>query len=200
MSTPASSPDESPSARSELFELLERSRERLRRMLQLRIDSRVRGRIDPSDVIQEAYVEAVARYEEYSRAPSMPPFLWLRFLTAQKLIQQHRRHIKAAARDATREVSLDRSGLPGVSSPVMAAEISASHTSPSSAAQRNEVVGRLQETLHHMDPLDREILALRHFEQLSNAECAEVLDLKKSTASSRYVRALEKLQVILAGS
>jgi RNA polymerase sigma-70 factor (ECF subfamily) len=178
--------------------LLERHRGRLRRMVALRLDQRLQGRLDASDVIQEAYLEASARLPEYVRRPMMPFFLWLRFLTGQKMAELHRRHLGARMRDAGREVSLYRGALPEASSAALAAWLVGHDTRPSEAAVRAERKIRLQEALNSLDPLDREVLALRHFEQLTNAEAAQVLGLQASAASKRYVRALKKLKDILA--
>jgi RNA polymerase sigma-70 factor (ECF subfamily) len=180
-----------------LGELLSRYRDRLRLMVRLRLDRRLQGRIDSSDVIQEAYLEAAERFEDYVRNQPMPFFLWLRFLTAQKLLVLHRQHLGAKARDAAREVSLYRGALPEASSAVLAAQLVGHRTTPSQAAMRAEMQLRLQEALNSMDPIDREVLALRHFEQLSNGETAKVLGLRESTASQRYARALLRLKEIL---
>ncbi len=177
--------------------LLARHRERLRRMVALRLDHRLQGRIDPSDVIQEAFLTASARLAEYLKQPSMPFFLWLRFLTGQKLLELHRHHLGAQARDASREVSLYRGALPETTSAALAAQLLGHLTRPSEAAIRAEMKIRLQEALNSMEPLDREVLALRHFEQLSNAETARVLGLQESAASKRYLRALKRLKEIL---
>ncbi len=182
----------------ELFgELLARHRDRLRRVVQLRLDRRLQGRIDPSDVIQEAYLEASARLADYLRDPSIPFFVWLRFLTVQRLGMLHRRHLGAQARDAGKEVSLYRGALPEASSAALAAQLVGRITSPSVAAIRAEMKIRLQEALNTLDPADREVLALRHFEQLTNAETAEVLEIKATAACNRYVRALERLRRVL---
>src|SRR5262245_19654730 len=178
--------------------LLERHRKRLRRMVALRLDRRLQGRIDASDVIQEACLEASTRLPEYLRQPPMPFFLWLRFLAGQKLLELHRHHLGAQMRDAGREVALYRGSLPGVSSAALAAQLLGHDTRPSEAAVRAERKIRLQEALNSMDPLDREVLALRHFEHCNNAEAAQVLGLQESAASKRYVRALKKLKEILA--
>ena len=177
--------------------LLVRSRDRLRRMVALRLDRRLQGRVDPSDVIQEAYIDASARLAEYARQPDMPFFLWLRFLTGQRLVRVHRQHLGAEMRDAAREVSLYRGALPAATSAALAAQLLGRDTRPSEAAVRAERSIRLQEALNSMDPLDREVLALRHFEQLSNAEAARVLGLQESAAAKRYVRALKRLSQIL---
>jgi RNA polymerase sigma-70 factor (ECF subfamily) len=177
--------------------LLERHRQRLRRMVALRLDRRLQGRIDASDVIQEAFLEASARLAEYVRQPDMPFFLWLRFLTGQKVLELHRHHLGTQMRDAGREIALYRGALPEASSAALAAQLLGHDTRPSEAAIRAERKIRLQEALNSMDPLDREVLALRHFEQLNNAETAQALGLTESTASKRYIRALKKLKEIL---
>ena len=180
-------------------QLLSRHRDRLRRMVALRIDRRLRGRVDASDVIQEASLEAARRLPEYLKNPTMPFFLWLRFLTGQRLLEQHRIHLGAKARDAGREISLYHGALPETTSAALAAHLLGHLTSPSEAAIRAERRIRMQEVLNTMDPVDREILALRHYEQLSNSEVAEVLDMDKSATSKRYARALVRLKEILAG-
>ena len=177
--------------------LLDRHRARLRRMVALRLDRRLQGRLDASDVIQEAFLEASARLADYLRQPDMPFFLWLRFLTGQKMMELHRQHLGAQMRDAGREISLYRGALPGASSAALAAQLLGHDTRPSEAAIRAERKIRLQETLNSMDPVDREVLALRHFEQLNNAETAQALGLNESAASKRYIRALKKLKDIL---
>jgi RNA polymerase sigma-70 factor (ECF subfamily) len=177
--------------------LLTRSRDRLRRMVALRLDRRLQGRVDPSDIIQEAYIDASARLADYARQPEMPFFLWLRFLTGQRLLRVHRQHLGAEIRDVGREVSLYRGALPEATSAALAAQLLGRDTRPSEAAIRAERKIRLQEALNSMDPIDREVLALRHFEQLSNVEAARVLDLQESAAAKRYVRALKRLRQIL---
>ena len=179
--------------------LLERHRQRLRRMIALRLDQRLQGRIDASDVIQEAYLEASARLEDYLRQPTMPFFLWLRFLTGQKLVELHRHHLGAQMRDAGREVSLCRGSLPETSTAALAAQLLGRDTRPSEAAVRAERKIRLQEALNTLEPMDREVLALRHFEQLNTPEVAQVLGIKEAAASKRYLRALRRLKDILAG-
>jgi RNA polymerase sigma-70 factor, ECF subfamily len=167
-------------------------------MIELRLDRRLRGRVDASDVIQEAYLEASRRREEYLAQPSpMPFFLWLRFLTAQTLQTLHRRHLGVQARDVGREVSIGPGRTPEATSAAIAARLLGRDTAASNAAIRAERKLRLERALNAMDPLDREVLALRHFEQLSNGECARVLELNESAATKRYVRALKRLKEIL---
>jgi RNA polymerase sigma-70 factor (ECF subfamily) len=180
-----------------LGELMALHRDRLRRMVQLRMDRRLRGRLDASDVIQEAFLEAATRFDEYARGRPMPFFLWLRFITGQRLLGAHRRHLGVRARDARREVALYRGSLPEATSESLAAQLLGRLTSPSHAAVRAELQIRLQETLNSMEETDREILALRHFEQLSCAESAEELGIEEPAASSRYYRALKRLRALL---
>src|SRR4051812_11236556 len=179
--------------------LLERYRDRLRRMIKLRLDRRLQGRVDPSDVIQEAHLEVSRGLAEYLRDPSLPFFLWLRLVTGQKLALVHRQHLGVQARDAGREVSLYRGALPEATSAALAARLIGKQTSPSHAAAGAELKIRLQEALNLMDELDREVLALRHFEQLTNAETARALGISETAACNRYVRALERLKKILTG-
>jgi RNA polymerase sigma-70 factor (ECF subfamily) len=181
-----------------LGRLLDGYRKRLRRMVGLRLDPRLQGRIDPSDVLQEASLEATRRLAEYLRDPRLPFFLWLRFLTNQKLLELRRRHLGTQARDAAREISLYREALVPASSACLAAQLLGKMTAPLQAAIRAEMKLRLQEALNGMDPLDREVLALRHFEQLDNSETAQVLGISPSGASSRYLRALKRLKDILS--
>jgi RNA polymerase sigma-70 factor, ECF subfamily len=181
-----------------LGSLLARHRDRLRRMIALRLDHRLQGRIDPSDVIQEAYLEASTRLAEYLRDPSMPFFLWLRFLTGQKLVTLHRHHLGVKMRDAGQEVALYHGSLPQASSTALAARLLGHDLRPSEAAIRAEMKIRVQEALNSMPTLEREVLALRHFEQLSRAEIAQVFGISKAAAGKRYIRALERLKQVLA--
>jgi RNA polymerase sigma-70 factor (ECF subfamily) len=180
-----------------LAELFAHYRDQLRRMVRLRLDRRLYGRLDPSDVLQEAYLDFARRFPEYARDPALPFYLWLRALTGQKLIDLHRQHLGAKMRDAGLEVSLYRGALPQASSVSLAQQLLGRLTSPSRAAIRAETQIRVQEALNNMDPLDREVLTLRHFEMLSNDETAQMLGISKKAASKRFLRALERLQDIL---
>jgi RNA polymerase sigma-70 factor, ECF subfamily len=182
-----------------LTELFARHRERLRRMIRLRLDRRLQGRIDSSDVLQDAYLEVARRAGEYFAQPTMPPFLWLRFLTSQTLQGLHRHHLKVHMRDAGQEVSLRRRAALEANSACLAEMLLGRLTSPTRAARRAEMQLKLQEILNAMEPLDREVLALRHFEELSNGEVALVLGLSKTAASNRYIRALQRLKERLEG-
>ena len=181
-----------------LADLFTGYRERLKRMVALRLDRRLTGRVDPSDVIQEAYLEVHKRFDEYARDASVPFFLWLRLVTGQKLTDCHRHHLGAKMRDAGQEVSLYRGAMPQASSVSLAAQLLGKLTSASQAAIRAEHKLHVQEALNSMEPLDREVLVLRHFEHLTNDEAALVLGLRKSAASQRYIRALKRLKEILS--
>jgi RNA polymerase sigma-70 factor (ECF subfamily) len=180
-----------------LAALWERHRARLRQMVRLRLDRRLQGRVDPSDVLQEAYLDLAARLPDYARERPMPTYLWLRLVTGQRLAQVHRQHLGAAMRDAGREVSLYRGALPQASSASLAAQLLGRFTTASQAAVRAERQLQLQEALNGMEALDREILALRHFEGLSNGESAKILGLSKTAANNRYIRALGRLRDLL---
>lgn len=185
--------------RAALGELLALYEPRLRLVIDLRLDRRVQGRLDPSDVLQETFLEAAMRFDDYLRDRPMPVFLWLRFLTVQKVHLLHRQHLGVQARDAGREVSLDQTFLPEASSHILAEQLAAGQSTPSQQAMKAEMQQRLQQALEVMDPLDREVLVLRHFEQLSNVETARVLGVGEAAASRRYTRALGRLKDILAG-
>jgi RNA polymerase sigma-70 factor (ECF subfamily) len=177
--------------------LFEHYRDRLRKMVRLRLDRRVAGRLDASDVLQEAYLDVTQRFPEYVAAPTVPFYIWLRALTGQRLIDLHRRHLGAKMRDAGQEVSLYRGALPQASSASLAQQLLAGLTSPTQAAIRSEMQLQLQEALNCMDPMDREVVVLRHFEELNNLDTAAVLGIEPSAASKRYLRAIRRLKAIL---
>ncbi len=173
-------------------------RRRLRQMVRLRLDRRLQGRVDPSDVLQEAYLDVVQQLPSYANQQNeMSFFLWLRLVTGQRMMRAHREHLGAQMRNAGRDVSLHRGALPRATSVSLAAQLLGRFTSASQSAMRAEMQVKLQEAINSMEELDREIIALRHFEDLSNKEAAELLGLSKSAASNRYVRALARLQSVL---
>jgi len=179
-------------------ELLMQYSDRLKAMIRLRLNRRLRGRLDPSDVLQEAFLDVTKRLDECLQDPPKSFFLWLRKVTVTKLTEIHRHHLDVQARDAEREISILGLGEPAADSVSLAAHLLGRITSPSHAAIKAEERFKLQQLLDSLDPVDREVIALRHFEQLDSAETAAVLGLSKSGASSRYVRAMRRLHSVLA--
>lgn len=178
-------------------ELFSQFRLPMKRMVHLRLNRRLQGRIDDSDVIQEAFLEAARKLPEYAAAPLLPFFLWLRHLTGLKLTEIHRRHLGTQMRDAGQEVTLHRGGLPGADSVSLAAHLLGSLTSVSQASIKAEKRLLLQETLNSMDAMDREIIAMKHFEQLTISDIAQVLEMPRATAGRRYLKAMKRLREIL---
>ena len=181
-----------------LAELFTRHRDRLWRMVDVRLDRRLHGRVDPDDVLQEAYLDASRRIDHFRRDDGPSFFIWLRLIVGQTLVDVHRRHLGAKARAAGREVALHGAGAGDDTSASLAGGLMAQLTPPSRAAMRAEAASRLETALLGMEPIDREVLLLRHFEELSNGEVAEVLGIQVKAASIRYVRAVARLKVILA--
>jgi RNA polymerase sigma-70 factor (ECF subfamily) len=175
---------------------------RLARMVAFRLDPRLRGRVDAADVVQDAFVEASAHRADYFRAPSAPLFFWLRGVVANKLLEVHRHHLGTRMRDAKRELPIDAPARgtrpPEGTAAALCEHLTAGLTAPGVAAARGEVKTRLASALDGMDSIDREVLALRHFEQLSNAEAAQVLGIQERAAAKRYLRALRRLKEILS--
>ena len=197
------------SERDELFErlcsgekealagLFSRHRERLWRIVDFRLDRRLYGRVDADDILQEAYLAAASRIDHYLEDTSKSFFIWLRLITNQTLIDVHRRHLGAQMRDAGRDVSIQGKGASQATSTSLAIQLLGSFTSPSQAVMKNEMSRRLEEAISGMEPIDQEVLALRHFEELSNSEVAEVLGIQQKAASIRYVRAVKRLKTLL---
>jgi RNA polymerase sigma-70 factor (ECF subfamily) len=178
--------------------LLENHHDRLRRMVAVRLDPRLQGRVDPSDVLQEAYLEAAARLGDYLRRPGLPFHLWLRLVAGDRLAKLHRSHLGTQMRSVAREVPLDLLPAPDASSAVLAAALAGRVDRPSEAAVRAERQRRLQDILEGMDPVDREVLTLRYFEELSLTEAALVMGVSEKAAHKRHVRALSRLRQALA--
>ena len=170
---------------------------RLRQIIELRIDPRLSGRLDVTDVLQEAFLEARKRLSRYLGDSSVPVFVWLRGVVLDTLCDFHRQHLGAKMRDAGQEVPLQGRAVPQTSSVALAAYLAGSLTSPSQAAIREETARQIEIVLAGMDEIDREVLILRHFEQLTNDEVATVVGVKKAAASRRYMRALTRFREVL---
>lgn len=178
--------------------LLCRYRDRLRQMAAFRIDPRLRRRLDASDIVQEAMLHASRRMEAWLADPKIPLFLWLRLIVAETIVDAHRHHLDVQGRDPRREEYDSHHWTPHSSIPCLAEQLMGSITPPSKAAERDELAGKVKQILEELDPLDREIIALRHGEQLSRQEAADVLGIPVETAAKRYVRAVTRLRQRMA--
>ena len=184
--------------REALSILFDRHRDRLWKIVHFRMDVRMAGRLDPDDILQEAFLEASKRLHHYSEEKLFSPFVWLRMIVGQTLIDSHRRHMQAKQRDASKEVSGRVHCFPQATSVSLADILSANVTTPSQSMTKDEQNSQLQQAIETMAPIDQEILALRHFEELTNKEIAEVLGVEQKAASIRYVRALARLKTTLS--
>ena len=177
-------------------------KERLERMIEFRLDPRMRNRVDPADILQDAYVEAQRRLADFQSWNSNPsenhsPYVWIRQITLQILIDSHRANFRQK-RDIGQEIRLDRGSPDGnATSLLMAHEIVGQISTPSRLVSREEEMDRLRIAIDSMEKVDQEVLALRHFEQLTNQEVAEILELSETAASNRYVRAMSRLAQIV---
>ena len=170
---------------------------RLKRIVNFRLDYRLGGRVSESDVIQETYVRAAKRIDSFLDKDDMPFFVWLRLEVSQKLHEIHRHHFGAEKRDVRKEMKLGQNNDSGKTSMALAAHIVAQMTSPSRLIERAEQITILEKTLGEMNELDREVIALRNFEELSNIETAKALGIEPAAASKRYLRALKRLKEIM---
>ena len=179
-----------------LADLLAIHQEKLERIIAFRLAPFLRSRVDPADVIQEAYFEISRRINEFIDGSPVSFFVWIRQKTIQTLIDIHRNHTREK-RDAQREMSLAAAPYGQTTSISIARFLLDDMTSPSQAAVREEEIQQLQSALESMNETDREVIAMRHFEHLNNQQVAEVLDISPTAASNRYVRAAAKLSEIL---
>lgn len=171
-------------------ELFDRHRSRLERLVRGRMDARLSGRMDPSDIVQETYLEAARRFQEYCRNPQMSFYIWLRWIAREKIIQQYRRHLDADKRAIDREQPL----VSPNTSVEVARELVASGASPTQEVAANELARLMEKALEQLDEEDRRIVIWRSFEQLTVDETAELLKISRAAAGKRYLRALEKLR------
>lgn len=180
-----------------LAELFSIHRERLWQIVNFRLDRRLAGRLDVDDVLQEVYLDAAKRVRHFINDHDVTFFVWLRTIVGQTMVDLHRRHLGAEKRNAGREISIHGVKYPQATSVSFAVHLLANLTSPSQAAMRDELSEQIETAIEAMDSIDREVLALRHFEELTNSEVAEVLELTQAAASVRYMRALARLKDIL---
>lgn len=174
-------------------------RDRLIRMINVRMDSRLAKRLDASDVVQEALIEAVPQLEKYARDPKVPLFPWLRQITWQKLLQLQRRHLRTQMRSVNRERSLEID-IMQQSHAALALRFTAENSTPSQAMMREELQQQVQSAIGELADKDREILVLRHLERLSVNETATILGMTTSNVKVRHFRAVQRLQRVLEAS
>ena len=164
------------------------------RMVAVRLDKRLAARVDPADIVQEALLDAAQNLDEYLRTRPLPYYPWLRQFAWQRLSKLHRHHLGTKRRDAGREQSWD-GALPDHSAALLAQRLLASNgTSPSRQAIRSELKERVQAALAKLSERDREVLVLRHLEQMTTAEIAATLAISEAAVKKRHVRALERLR------
>lgn len=181
-----------------LADLFAQHQDRLRQIISVRLDRRLAARIDADDVLQEVYLDAAARIQHFINSHSGSFFVWLRLITTQTMTNLFRTHLDTKKRDAKRDISL-QTGRTYESQPnPIAMQLLGHLTSPSRAAMREEAAKQLEEAIDTMKPMDREIISLRHFEQLDNHEVAEVLGINEKAASIRYIRAIARLKDLIS--
>ena len=185
-----------------LAELFERFRPRLLRMVELRMDARIKARFDAADVVQEAFVDVARRLPTYATKSDIPFFLWLRIVTGDRLGKFHRLHLGAEKRAAYREVTASAGGqqIPDVSSAYLASQLAGQFTSVDRPIKREEARGKLHLALNSMNRDDRELIAMRHFEELSTAEIAAILGMTQSGVRKRYRLAIQRLSAAVGSS
>lgn len=178
--------------------LFDHGRECLRRMVAVRLDTRVASRIDPSDVIQDALADAARKFDAYLRDRPLPFYLWLRALALERVLNAHRVHIHAGVRSVIRERADEPMIYHGAAS-LLADRLIASDSSPSRRLTREEDLCRVRCALDRLKPSDREILQLRYLEQLAFKEVAAVLSISEDAAKLRHFRALERIRDEMGG-
>jgi RNA polymerase sigma-70 factor (ECF subfamily) len=179
--------------------LMDRHRDAVRRMIQMRLDQAVARRVDASDVVQDVMLEAAQRLDGYLANPGMPFHLWLRQLAKDRIIDMHRRHRGARRRSVDREQNFSGLGSDDQSAADIAALLRDTELTPAAAAIRRELQERFLAAIGQMEDGDREIIMMRHFEHLGNSEVAAALGLSPPAAGMRYLRAIRRLRELLGG-
>lgn len=178
-----------------LNHLMDRHRPALRRMIEMRLDRQIQGRVDASDVVQDVLIEAAQRMRTYLDKPDMPFHLWLRQMAKDRIIDLHRRH-HAQRRSVDLEQSM-AAAFPDQSSLDLMAQIQDQDLTPAAATLRREMERRFHQALTLLDEDDREIILMRHAEHLGNGEVAQALNLTPAAAGMRYLRAIRRLKEVL---
>lgn len=180
-----------------LAELFSQHHDRLWRMINFRMDPRLHGRVDADDVLQEAWLSVVQRIDHFLADASRSIFVWFRLIACQTLVDIHRRHLGTQKRNAAAEFSIHSGWASSSTSFSLSHHLLGHLTSPSQAALREELTETLRTALTSMNEIDREVLALRHFEQLTNRETAQIIGISEQASSDRYIRALSRLKTVL---
>ncbi len=179
--------------------LLDRHRDAVRRMIDMRMDRQLQRRVDASDIVQDVLIEANRRLGDYLANPIMPFHLWLRQMAKDRLIDAHRRHRVAARRSLDREQPLASVVRDEESALDLAGQLADGQLTPAAAATWHELQRRFEDACSQLDPQDQEIVVMRHFERLSNNEVAEALGLSAQAASMRHLRAMRRLRKVFSG-
>ncbi len=177
--------------------LLGHFREPLRRVIGLRLDPVLARRVDASDIVQDVLIEANQRLTDYLRQPDMPFHLWLRHMAQDRIIDTHRRHRLAQRRSVDREQAINRPAWADDSSTSLVASLVDTERTPATEAIHAELARKLTNAIDELSADDREIILMRHQEQLANQDVAKVLNLTEAAASMRYLRALRRLRGVL---
>ncbi len=183
--------------RAAVNRLLERHRVSLKKLIQLRLDRKIARRVDASDVVQDVLMEANTRLQDYLADPRMPFHLWLRQLAQDRMIDVYRRHRGAQRRSLDREQSITAPQFSDQSGFDLMGQLADHELTPAAASIRKELEARFVLALDQLEDEDREIVLMRHFEQLGNSEVADALGLSAAAAGMRHLRALRKLRAIL---
>ncbi|HYG73673.1 MAG TPA: sigma-70 family RNA polymerase sigma factor [Planctomycetota bacterium] len=181
-----------------LAALFTQHRPHLFKIISFRLDPRLAQRVDPEDILQEAFLAAQTRLVHFVKDPMASSFLWLRLITLQTLQDVYRRHASAKQRDFNRDVAMDAFSGNDQTSVALVNRLAVRGPSPASIAARRDLISRIGEFISQLEPIDREVIALRHYEELSNSETARVLGIQEKAASIRYMRALKRLKDLMA--
>lgn len=174
-------------------EIFEKNRKRLQQAIAFRMDSRLNTRVDSSDVLQETYLEAARKFKDYAKERTMPLFVWLRWIAREKVISAYRKHLAADRRTIIREVPI----LPLDSSAKLVIDLISDATSPSRKVARTELAALLRKGLERLEPNDRELILMHHFEGLTTRDAAQCLRIGEAAAAKRYERARARLRRFL---
>lgn len=177
--------------------LLDRHRDALRRLVELRLDRKIQRRVDVSDIVQDVLIDASRRLEDYLANPAMPFHLWLRHMARDRIIDAHRRHRASAKRSVDREQAMAVPAGGDRSTIELVAQLCDRELTPAASATLAELARRFEGAIEQLEERDREVVIMRHFEQLSNQEVAIALGLSEPAASMRYLRAIRRLRSLI---